>query len=70
MDQDHPKRPRPKFEHTTTHFAKQYPDGDEMLAVSATQEAFGLASGRDRAPSSARQVRGEPRKKLRASATT
>lgn len=45
IDQDPPKRPRPKFKHTTAHFAKQYPDGDEMLAVSATHEAFGWAAG-------------------------
>jgi hypothetical protein len=45
MDEDLPKRPRPKFKHTTAHFAKQYPDGDEVLAVSATQEAFGWAAG-------------------------
>lgn len=44
-DEDLPKRPRPKFKHTTAHFAKQYPDGDEVLAVSATQEAFGWAAG-------------------------
>lgn len=44
-DEDLPKRPRPKFKHTTAHFAKQYPDGDDVLAVSATQEAFGWAAG-------------------------
>lgn len=44
-DEDLAKRPRPKFKHTTAHFAKQYPDGDEVLAVSATQEAFGWAAG-------------------------
>jgi hypothetical protein len=44
-DDDLPKRPRPKFKHTTAHFAKQYPDGDEVLAVSATQEGFGWAAG-------------------------
>ena len=45
LDEDLPKRPRPKFKHTTAHFAKQYPDGDEVLAVSATHEAFGWAAG-------------------------
>jgi hypothetical protein len=44
-DEDLPKRPRPKFKHTTAHFAKQYPDGDQMLTVSATHEAFGWAAG-------------------------
>lgn len=44
-DEDLPKRPRPKFKHTTAHFAKQYPDGDEMMTVSATHEAFGWAAG-------------------------
>lgn len=44
-DEDLPKRPRPKFKHTTAHFAKQYEDGDQMLAVSATHEAFGWAAG-------------------------
>ena len=44
-DEDHPKRPRPKFKHTTAHFAKEYEDGDEVLAVTATHEAFGWAAG-------------------------
>jgi hypothetical protein len=44
-DEDLPKRPRPKFKHTTAHFAKQYEDGDQVLAVSATHEAFGWAAG-------------------------
>jgi hypothetical protein len=44
-DGDLPKRPGPKFKHTTAHFAKHYPDGDEVLAVSATHEAFGWAAG-------------------------
>ena len=44
-DEDLPKRPRPKFKHTTAHFAKQYPDGDQVLTVSATHEAFGWAAG-------------------------
>lgn len=44
-DEDLPKRPRPTFKHTTAHFAKQYLDGDQVLAVSATQEAFGWAAG-------------------------
>jgi len=43
-DQDLPKRPRPKFKHTTAHFAKQYPDGNETMTVSATHEAFGWAA--------------------------
>jgi hypothetical protein len=43
-DEGLPKRPRPKFKHTTAHFAKQYPDGDETLTVSATHEAFGWAA--------------------------
>jgi len=41
MDEDLPKRPRPKFKHTTAHFAKQYPDGDEIMTVSATHEGTG-----------------------------
>lgn len=45
MDEDLPKRPRPKFKHTTAHFARQYPDGDQILTVSATHEAFGWAAG-------------------------
>ena len=44
-DTDPPKRPRPKFKHTTAHFAKQYEDGDQVLAVSATHEALGWAAG-------------------------
>lgn len=40
-----PKRPRPKFKHATAHFTKRYPDGDEVLAVSATCKAFGWAAG-------------------------
>ena len=44
-DEDLPKRPRPKFKHTTAHFAKQYEDGDQLLVVSATHEAFGWAAG-------------------------
>lgn len=43
-DQDPPKRPRPKFKHTTAHFARQYEDGDEWLTVSATHEAFSWAA--------------------------
>ena len=43
--EDHPQRPRPKFKHTTAHFAKEYEDGDQVLAVSATHEAFGWAAG-------------------------
>ena len=43
-DEDLPKRPRPKFKHTTAHFAKQYEDGDQVLAVNATHEAFGWAA--------------------------
>lgn len=43
-DQDLSQRPRPKFKHTTAHFAQQYEDGDEMLTVSATHKAFGWAA--------------------------
>ena len=44
-DAESPKRPRPKFKHTTAHFAKQYEDGDRVLAVNATHQALGWAAG-------------------------
>jgi hypothetical protein len=43
-DEDLPKRPRPKFKHTTAHFARQYEEDDEVLTVSATHAAFGWAA--------------------------
>lgn len=44
-DEEHPQRPRPKFKHTTAHFAREYLDGDETLTVTATHEGFGWAAG-------------------------
>jgi hypothetical protein len=44
-DEEDPPRPRPQFKHTTAHFAKEYEDGGQVLAVSATHEAFGWAAG-------------------------